>query len=129
MNDKEKKLAELDDAARRQDEDTRKRDTEHAARTQLLLLRARLLRLGVGGAPDEFATAAQGNSHIEEQSGELRVWFVIDDVAYSVIGGSDGPIYCEHKAQPGDVYEWTVLDEDGQPTEWRREPPAWTTLN
>jgi hypothetical protein len=126
MNDRERRKQELDAVIAEQDERARRRDTQAAAQRDLGLLRARLLGLGLFKL-DEFVGKARGNWHFDEETGELRVWWLIDGTAFSVVGGSDGPIYVEHKVN--DVYEWTVLDANGRPTKWLREPPPWSSLN
>lgn len=82
-----------------------------------------MLKLGLY-ALDEFGKKAQGNWHFDPETGELRAWWLIDGTAY--VDYKDH-VYVEHKV--GGVYEWTLLDEFGKPTEWLREPPPWSSLN
>jgi hypothetical protein len=110
----EKKLAELETEAAAQDERARQRDLEREGPVRLARLRARLLALGV-----DVPVSARGNWHEDG-----RVWWVVDDVAYADHGGR---VYVEHHV--GDVYEWSLLGDDGQPIKWQREPPPWSSLN
>jgi hypothetical protein len=90
--------------------------------SELGLLRARLIRLGLidPGHPER----AKGNWHFDEETGQVRSWFVIDGFAYAE---HEGEVYVEHKENG--VYEWSILDDNGQPVEWMREPPAGSSLN
>ena len=128
MNDKEKKLEQLEALARQHDEEKRKADISHAGRVQLGLLRARLLRLGVVSS-EEFAEA-KGKFHLDEETGWIRAWWEIDGVVFtteSSEGSVDRKIRIVHEANG--TREWSELDEEGQPTSWTREPPPWTTSN
>lgn len=119
MNDEKKRnLAELDAAGRQQDEHARKRDIEHGGRSQLALLRARLIRFGLLDPNDP--KRATGKWRFDEETGWVRSWFEIDGFAYAEY---EGAIYAEHEVHG--VYEWTVLDDDGNPTEWMRDQPPW----
>lgn len=96
------------------------RAAEATGRTQLALLRTRLLKLGVLG-PDEFAEKAVGNWWDDPNTGEVRVWFLIEDRGYYK---KDGEVYVEREGKG--ALEWTTLDSNGQPVEpWQREPPPW----
>jgi hypothetical protein len=117
-NEKREKLDKLDRLGREQDERGRRRDAIAAATADLGRLRLRLLKLGVVNL-DEFTARAKGR-----WDDEWRVWWEIDGAAFSEY---EGAIYVEQKAN--EVYEWTLLDEDGNPTEWMREPPPWSSLN
>src|SRR4051794_2801595 len=124
------RLAELQGMAAKQDERARQRDTEAEARRELALLRARLLKFGLYG-PDEFAAGATGKWHLNEATDQLRVWWVIDGSTFSLY---EDRIYVEYVVREGwddesNVWEWTLLDEEGQPIEWQREPPPWSSLN
>jgi hypothetical protein len=105
-------------------------EIESAAISQLRLLRRRLVLTDVVGFED--FDRAKGNWHFDEETGWIRVWWVIDEVTYTAESPngstpSDGPIHVVHEV--GGVREWAELDEDGKPTEWVREAPPWTTLN
>jgi hypothetical protein len=80
---KRDRLAEIEAMQREADERGRDQATLNAARAQLALLRAHLLKLGVRDLdPDEFGEQAQGNWWINPDTAELRIWFVIDGCAY-----------------------------------------------
>lgn len=111
---KRDRSAEVEAMIAEQDERSRDQDHEHAGRTQLALLRARLLSLGID-VPEE----AKGNWWTDEESGELRAWWLIDGAAYYEQGDV---IYVEREAHG--ATEWTTLDADGWPVEpWQRTVP------
>lgn len=116
--DRKKRLAELEAMQHHQDDRAHRQGIEHAARTQLALLRVHLLKLGLL-TPDQFAGTAQGNWWDDPDTGELRVWFLVDGCAYY---RKDGLIYVEREARGR--LEWTILDADGEPVKpWSCEAP------
>jgi hypothetical protein len=94
-------------------------DMEDLALVALARLRRRLSNLGLDVPEDG------GKWHQDEETDELRIWWVIDGAAYAP--HESGRIYVEH--QVDGVYEWSLLDDDGQPIDWQREPPPWSSLN
>lgn len=120
--DKRRRLNELDAAIAAQDEEYDRRALEHAGITQLGLARVELLRLGVLDDPDEFAERAKGNWLVNEKTGQVIAWWLIDgERAYY---RKDGLVYVE-RAGHG-ALEWSVLGLDGEPLEpWQRTVPPF----
>ena len=83
MSRKRDRTAEIEAMVRDAAEQGRRQATQNAARVQLALLRADLLRLGVCDLdPAEFGEQAQGNWWTDPNTAELRVWFLIHGWAY-----------------------------------------------
>src|SRR4051794_32816350 len=95
MNDD--RLLELQGMAAKQDKRARQRDNKAAAHRDLALLRARLLKFGLYG-PDEFADRATGKWHLNETTGQIRVWWVIDGSTFSLY---EDRIYVEYVVREG----------------------------